>query len=178
LTFYWSVNPDNLRTPIRLLLVEDDPDNLEALSLILSERYDVLAFTSPTQALKAVEAVKPDVLVLDIGMGPPDGVQSLKAVRAMPGYLDVPAVALTGYAGENERQTFLAAGFRAVVVKPLFDPGELVTAIESVLESPRPGVVEPDVPAPPAALSRLDGPAAIRASLERACGKTNGPGPA
>ncbi len=54
----------------RLVIVEDDQDNLEALSLLLAERYDVFGYESPIEALKAVETVRPDLLVLDVRTAP------------------------------------------------------------------------------------------------------------
>jgi CheY-like chemotaxis protein len=103
--------------------------------MLLAEKYDVFGYDSPTKALKAIGAVRPDLLVLDIGMATPNGVDCLKVIRSMPGYLDIPAVAFTGFGGEVERQAFLAAGFDAVVVKPVFDPQELIAVIERVLTS-------------------------------------------
>ena len=111
---------DNVTVRARLVIVEDDQDNLEALSMLLGEKYDVFSYASPTKALNAIEAVRPDLLMLDIGMGPIDGVDGLKLIRAIPGYLDIPAVAFTGFGHDVERQGFLAAGFDAVVVKPVF----------------------------------------------------------
>ena len=121
-----------LRTA-RLLLVEDNPDNREVLSLLLGDRYGVSAFGSASDALASLDAVAPDVLVLDIGMAPVDGVQCLAAIRARPAYRNVPAVALTAFARDVERQTFLAAGFQAVVTKPILDDGELVRVIDGAL---------------------------------------------
>src|ERR1051325_9862938 len=88
----------------RLILVDDSPDNLDAFSSILADEFDVSAHTSPTDAVKAVSAVRPDVLVLDIAMGPIDGVQCLEAIRAIPGFSHVPAVALTGYGLDADRR--------------------------------------------------------------------------
>jgi CheY-like chemotaxis protein len=122
-------------TPVRLLIVEDDPDNLEALSVFLEGRYRVFGYTSPAEALQAVGAIKPDVLLLDIGLGPVDGVQCLKAIRAMPGSNHVPAVAFTGFGSDTDRQAFLAAGFQAVVVKPMFDPEDLAAVIDATLSA-------------------------------------------
>ena len=117
----------------RVLLVEDHEDNLEILTIILSEKYRVSSYTSGLEALAAFETVKPDVVVLDIGMGPVDGLECLKTIRAMPGYHAIPAVALTAFAGNGEREAFLAAGFQAVVTKPLCEDSVLITAIESLL---------------------------------------------
>jgi CheY-like chemotaxis protein len=117
----------------QLLLVDDDPDNLEILTVILSEKYSVLGYAAVPDALRALEVAKPDVAVLDIGMSPVDGVQCLKAIRAMPRHGRIPAVALTAYARDDERKAFLAAGFQVVVTKPILDHQELFAAIAPLL---------------------------------------------
>jgi CheY-like chemotaxis protein len=116
-----------------LLLVDDNRDNLEVLAMILGARYRVVSCGSAVEALRAVEAIKPDVLVLDIGMTPVDGVQCLATIRAMPRYASVPAVALTAYARDVEREAFLAAGFQAVVTKPVLDEQGLIAVIDRLL---------------------------------------------
>jgi CheY-like chemotaxis protein len=123
-------------TPPRLLLVEDNPDNLELLAVLLSERYPVASYGSAAEALNALDAVEPDLLVLDIGMTPVDGLQCLQAIRARPRYARTPAIALTAFAREVEREAFLAAGFQAVVTKPILDPRELVAVVDRVLNEP------------------------------------------
>ena len=120
----------------RLLLVDDNHDNLEILAVLLSERYTVFAYDNAPEAVKAVAIVKPDVLVLDIGMPSLDGVQCLRAIRSVPGYARVPAVAVTAFARDVERSAFLAAGFQAVITKPLIDHDLLIEAIDS-LRQPR-----------------------------------------
>ena len=128
MTFYrvgvWS----GMKTA-RLLLVDDDQDNLEILTVILRETYHVLSYACAEEALTALQAIKPDLLLLDIGMAPVDGLQCLKAIRAMPGYGSIPAIALTAYARDAERKAFLASGFQAVVTKPILDHQELFAEI-------------------------------------------------
>jgi len=119
--------------PTRLLLVEDNRDNLEVLALLLSERYTVFAYDRAPDALQAVATVKPDVLVLDIGMPSVDGVQCLRAIRGVPGYARVPAVAVTAFARDVERRAFLSAGFQAVITKPIIDHAQLIETIDSLL---------------------------------------------
>jgi response regulator RpfG family c-di-GMP phosphodiesterase len=51
-------------------------------------------------------------------------------IRATPGCRDIPAVALTGFASDVERQRFLNGGFQTVVVKPVLDHGELIAMID------------------------------------------------
>jgi CheY-like chemotaxis protein len=116
-----------------LLLVDDNQDNLEVLTVILSEKYHVLSYTCAQEALTALAATKPDLVLLDIGMSPVDGLQCLKAIRAMPGYGSIPAIALTAYARDVERKAFLTAGFQAVVTKPILDHQELFGSITALL---------------------------------------------
>ena len=78
---------------------------------------------------------KPDLVLLDIAMTPVDGLQCLKAIRARPGYGRIPAIALTAYARDVERQAFLTGGFQAVVTKPILDHQDLFEAIDALLVS-------------------------------------------
>ena len=120
------------RTP-RLLIVDDNRDILDMLTLSLGERYSVAGCDSADEALAALETSRPDLLMLDIRMSPVDGLQCLKAIRAVPGYARTPAIALTAFAREADRQAFLAAGFQAVAVKPILDQCELESLIDTLL---------------------------------------------
>jgi CheY-like chemotaxis protein len=108
-------------TTARLLVVEDNEDNLDLLAVMLREKYRVFSYLSAHEALMALETAQPDLLLLDIGMSPIDGLECLKAIRAVPGYDSIPAVALTGYARASEREAFQTRGFQAVVTKPILD---------------------------------------------------------
>ena len=117
----------------RILLADDHADNLEWLTVALSDKYQVSGCASGEEALRSLEQVKPDLLVLDVRMGPLDGVQCLEAIRGRPGYADIPAVALTALAGEVAKAELLAAGFQAVVEKPILDERDLHDTIDSLL---------------------------------------------
>lgn len=119
----------------RLVLVDDNQDNLEILTVILGEKYHVSSYACVQAALTALERAKPDLLLLDIGMTPVDGLQCLNAIRAIPGYGCIPAIALTAYARDVDRKAFLTAGFQAVVTKPILDHGELFGSIAALLAS-------------------------------------------
>jgi CheY-like chemotaxis protein len=124
-----------MTTARRLLLVDDDKDNLEILTIILSAKYDVLSYPCAEEALAALEVAKPDLVLLDISMIPVDGLQCLKAIRAMPGHGSIPAMALTAHARDVERKAFLTAGFQAVVTKPILDHQVLFRSIDALLAS-------------------------------------------
>jgi len=173
-------------TRTRLVLVEDDPDSLDAFSIFLGQKYAVFGYTSAVDALQALDTAKPDVLVLDIGMQPVDGIQCLKTIRGTPGYRDVPALALTGFARDVDRQSLLDSGFQAVVVKPILDHGELIAVIDRLANSSAPAASgtpshprrSSALPTPSPAAAHLDGPAAMTASGGGDSGKTNRQGPA
>lgn len=118
----------------RLLVVEDNQDTLDLYTLWLSAKYRVFSYGRADAALLNLETAEPDLLLLDIGMGPIDGVECLRAIRAHAKFATIPAIALTGYARECERETFRAAGFQMVLAKPVLDE-DLLAAISAVLAS-------------------------------------------
>ena len=120
----------------RLLVVDDNPDNLEIVTVFLSQKYDVYSYGSAAEALSAIDTVRPELLVLDIRMRGVDGVQCLQAIRAKPAYAGIPAVALTAFARDVEQKAFLDAGFQAVVTKPILDDRKLLGTIERLLAAP------------------------------------------
>jgi CheY-like chemotaxis protein len=117
----------------RVFIVEDNPDNLELFVLLLGTKYGVSGFGSATEALEAAKAVRPDLLVLDVGMKPIDGLQCLNAIRALPGCSNIPAIAVTAFARDVEQNAFLAAGFQAVVTKPVLDFEEFTAVVETAI---------------------------------------------
>ena len=125
-------------TGLRVLVVEDEQDSREMVETLLRQRgAEVRAVGSAAAAMAALESFVPDVLLSDIAMSGEDGYSLLGRVRALgTAAAGVPAVALTAYAGEADRQRALAAGFQGFVAKP-FDPGALVQTLVSLAASRR-----------------------------------------
>jgi len=118
---------------IRVLIIDDDIDNLELLTFILEESGAVVsAVTSAKEALEVLAQFKPNILVSDIGMPEMDGYMLMRQVRLQVSEAQIPAIALTAYAGEHDQQQALAAGFQMHVPKPM-DPEELVKAIVTLV---------------------------------------------
>ena len=69
-------------------------------------------------------------------MSPINGVDFLSEVRAMRGFSGIPAIAVTALAHDAERETFLAAGFQEVVIKPILDLAKLEGIIARLLTGP------------------------------------------
>jgi PAS domain S-box-containing protein len=116
---------------VRALLVDDDEDTLDMLSMFLRHAgAEVLAVSSASAALEALPRVRPDVIVADIGMPDADGHELMRRVRALDASQGghTPALALTAYAGEADRLQALRSGFQAHLAKPV-EPETLVAAI-------------------------------------------------
>ena len=120
-------------TIARLLVVNDNQDDLELLTVRLRETYGVFSYKRADEALAALQTAKPDLLLLDIGMRPIDGRECLQAIRAATGYATIPAIALTGDVRDSEREAFKAAGFQAVVTIPILDHAQLFATIGALL---------------------------------------------
>ena len=120
---------------LRVMVVDDEPDTLELLAFTLSELGAVVrAVASAEEVLVALSGWPADLLLSDIGMPQMDGYMLIRAIRGMPPERGgtLPAIALTAYAGETDRQQVLAAGFQHHLAKPV-ESGELVAAILSLV---------------------------------------------
>jgi CheY-like chemotaxis protein len=115
-----------------VLIVEDSEDTLTLLSTIFRrEGATVTAAVSAAEALQSAVTKCPHIIVSDIGMPETDGYQLLEQLRILPGMSDVPAVAISGYASEDDRQRALASGYLALVPKPI-DVDVLFTLIQNL----------------------------------------------
>jgi PAS domain S-box-containing protein len=118
-------------TGIRVLSVDDDPDARELLTALLTQYgADVLTVASVVEVLANLASFQPDVLVSDIGMPEVDGYTLIQQVRALPSAQggQIPAIALTAYAREDDRDRAISSGFQRHVIKPL-EPEQLVQAV-------------------------------------------------
>ncbi|MCT7948653.1 PAS domain S-box protein [Ancylothrix sp. C2] len=120
---------------LRILVVDDEPDTLDMVSFTL-EQYGAMVRKAPTatHALEILQEWLPDMLLSDIGMPQVDGYMLIRTLRERPpeqGGL-LPAIALTAYATENDRQQAFKAGFNCHLSKPV-DPQLLIQSICNLL---------------------------------------------
>jgi PAS domain S-box-containing protein len=116
---------------LRVLVVDDDPDTLEALRHVLEQSgARVSVAGSAEEAVEAVRRSPPDVLLSDIGLPGEDGLSLIRRVRALEPVNGgrVPAAALTAYTQAEDRARALGAGYQAFLAKPV-DPAELTGAL-------------------------------------------------
>ena len=133
--------PGPILAGVRVLLVDDDADFLESLDVALQNHgAQVVCAASSKVALAAMNGALPDVVVSDLGMPEEDGYALIRALRARPADQGgaVPAIALTAYVADHDRDRSLAAGFQLHLGKPM-DPGLLVQAIADVVARRRQG---------------------------------------
>jgi CheY-like chemotaxis protein len=127
--------PDSPLPNIRILVLEDDRDTREFLALTL-EQYGAQPTTvdSVAAALEMLEKSPPDIIISDIGMPEADGYTFMQRVRSLPPERggQIPAIALTAYAREQDRDRAIAAGFQMHLAKPVI-PDELVEAIAQLI---------------------------------------------
>jgi CheY-like chemotaxis protein/anti-sigma regulatory factor (Ser/Thr protein kinase) len=118
-------------TGVEILLVEDDRDSLDAMTLSLKAvGAAVRPATSVREAWSSFTDRPPDVVVSDLSMPTEDGYALIQRIRGDG--RSVPAIALTGFTRPEDRTRVLAAGFAAHVAKPI-DPDELVKVLVRVL---------------------------------------------
>jgi signal transduction histidine kinase/CheY-like chemotaxis protein len=138
----YRYNPDAddwLLNGVRILAIDDHIDTRESLSTLL-EQFGASVSTagSAAEALAALPRVKPEILIVDIGLPDEDGYSLLKKVRALPiaegGH--IPAVALTGFTREQDRRMAASVGFQRHLAKPI-NVEELLSTLKHLVEQQR-----------------------------------------
>jgi CheY-like chemotaxis protein len=124
-----------------VLFVDDDPEARFLIEKMLEGTCKVVSASSAEEALRVLsERFRergPDLFLLDIRLpGGRSGVELLRLLRDFEPTREVPAVALTTYAGLENRERLLAEGFEEHVSKPFFRE-ELIEAIESAIPGVR-----------------------------------------
>jgi PAS domain S-box-containing protein len=122
---------------VRVLVVDDEPDARELVSMVLREAgAETREADSASSALAAIDEELPDVLISDIGMPLQDGYRLLRELRARA--LDrggaVPAVALTAFTRSEDVDRAIDAGFQLHLAKPI-EPPDLVAAVHHLARS-------------------------------------------
>ena len=94
--------------------------------------YKTFLCSSAAQALHTADREHFDILISDIVMASMDGLQLIRDLRKRKGLESIPAIALSGYASQNDADIAIAAGFDLHLSKPV-DPSELAGAVEHLI---------------------------------------------
>ncbi|MEA5570888.1 CHASE domain-containing protein [Calothrix sp. UHCC 0171] len=132
-----STKSQRILDGLKIILVEDENDARELIATVLEEAgAEVILAANVAQALHTLQQSKPDILISDIGMPQEDGYMLIRKVRALSSEQGgkTPALALTAFAGEEDKNQALNAGFQGHLAKPV-EPIELVTRIADLVKS-------------------------------------------
>jgi PAS domain S-box-containing protein len=132
-------SPSHPLSGLQILVVDDDADSRDFVTFVLEqEGAQVTAVSSAVETLKTLAYTQPNLLISDIGMPEMDGYMLMRQIRTLlPGRKSqVPAIALTAYAGEYDQQQALSAGFQAHITKPT-DPDQLVAIVARLAQKER-----------------------------------------
>ena len=117
----------------RVLVVEDDKINAYITRKFLERNYEVEIAETPQLALEKVKANRYDLVIMDINLSNEEftGVDLLKVIRSTAQFSDLPVIALTAYAMQEDRNRFLSEGFDQYLSKPV-TKDQLIREIESL----------------------------------------------
>jgi putative two-component system response regulator len=120
----------------RIVVVDDRPDNVMVLEHLLAGwRYpNVFGTTSSAQAVRLVERVDPDLVLLDLQMPAPDGYEVMRRLESrIRGPERLPVLVLTADISTEAKREALRLGARDFLTKP-FDPDEVRMRVDNLLE--------------------------------------------
>jgi CheY-like chemotaxis protein len=119
----------------KVLVVDDNPVSRELVREVLenTDQY-VLEAGNGEEALEMIFGEKPDIVLLDIQLPVFDGYEVLHRIRKDPHYRDLPVIALTAYAMQQDCEKALASGFNAFVTKPI-DASALRIQVKEMLHT-------------------------------------------
>lgn len=120
----------------RILIVEDQADIRKLIRLTLEfENYEIHEASDGTFGLRLAQAIKPDVMLLDVMMpGELDGLQVCQRIKSDPALQSIQVVMLTARGQQKDREAGERAGADEYLVKP-FSPLELIETLERLLGS-------------------------------------------
>ena len=122
-----------MRTPARILIADDNPDNLDIFrTRLAAHKYEIITATDGEAALAAAKEKQPDVILLDIMMPKMDGVEVCRHLRADPSLPFMPIIMVTAKTSSQDIVSSLEAGADEYLTKPV-DHGALVARVNSML---------------------------------------------
>lgn len=124
-----NVQPNLCHLKGNILIIDDTPDNLRLLSVVLlQEGYEVRSALTPSAAFMAVEALVPDLILLDIRMPEMDGYEVCKILKENDRYCHIPIIFLSAYNSIMDKVKAFEVGGVDYITKP-FQPLEVLSRI-------------------------------------------------
>jgi CheY-like chemotaxis protein len=117
----------------RILIVEDNPVNLELVLQLLEDDYSLLIARDGAEGLAMAVAERPDLILLDLSLPKMSGWEVCQSLREQLGDQAMPVVALTAHAIKGDREKAMETGFDAYLTKPI-DEDLLFETVRSFLQ--------------------------------------------
>lgn len=119
----------------KILIVENDEDNLLFTVSVLKKHYDIDSAVNGYEAIDKVKNKFYDIILMDINLGKGiDGIQTVKEIRKLKGHEAIPIVALTAYTRYGDKEEFLEGGCTHYLGKP-FSSKQLLDLCENIIKS-------------------------------------------
>lgn len=117
---------------MKVMVIEDDPTDLKLMGAVLKiSGHSVDGRNTAEDAMEALAADQPDVILLDLRLPGMDGLTLVRQLKANAATCQIPIVAMTAYPDNYQREELLAAGCNAYIVKPI-DTRELPNQLEAI----------------------------------------------
>jgi diguanylate cyclase (GGDEF)-like protein len=115
-----------------ILVVDDQPINIQVIYQILGDQYQVLMATSGPEAIKVCKASMPDLVLMDVVMPQQDGLTTCKLMKADSAIANIPVVFVTGLQQQSEENACWEAGAVDFIQKPV-NPCTLLNRVKAHL---------------------------------------------
>ena len=116
-----------------ILVIDDTPDNLVVMQVVLKYHgAQVYTADSAEAGFEILKSVHPTVILLDIRMPKVNGVEMFKILKENDATAEIPIIAITAYAMDNDRDQFMGLGFDGYMAKP-FDMFTFVPEVAQIV---------------------------------------------
>ncbi|MBD8654313.1 response regulator [Oxalobacteraceae sp. CFBP 13730] len=155
----------------RILIIEDNPANIELMSFLLSAYgHAPLSAADGPRGVAAARSERPDLIACDVNLPGMDGFAVLAELKGDPALAGVPILAVTALAMTGDREKVLAAGFDGYISKPI-EPESFVAELEAFLTT-APAAAPAAAAAPPPVTTMAANDTMATAATRDAGGRT------
>ena len=104
----------------RVLIVEDNPQNMRLLEMVLRAKgYTLLKAIDGEEALDVAMREQPDLIIMDIQLPKMNGLEVTRKLREAPAFSHTPIIAITAYAMKGDRERVIESGCNTCLSKPI-----------------------------------------------------------
>jgi two-component system, OmpR family, phosphate regulon response regulator PhoB len=129
-----QMNPNTLMPdPVRILLIDDSSTNNLLFKSIFEETgYQVMVEEDPLNAMESLNAIKPDLVLLDLMLPGMDGLELLQQIKSDQFSRDIPVIMYTAHHSVKAQKQAIALGAAGYLLKPV-SPGEILEKVSRIL---------------------------------------------